>query len=96
MCNALTISRSWQLRARQSLHIFDNVLLFSLQVAPIIIPPKMPLPFIYRIVNAEGFNYGQCTSRVTLHNCDARACPGSTAPMTTRCHALITLMIPAA
>ncbi|PNH00895.1 Chloride channel protein CLC-d [Tetrabaena socialis] len=27
------------------------------EVAPIIIPPNMPLPFIYRIVNAEGFNY---------------------------------------
>ncbi|KAG2428447.1 hypothetical protein HXX76_011567 [Chlamydomonas incerta] len=29
----------------------------KVEVAPIIIPPNMPLPFIYRIVNAEGFNY---------------------------------------
>ncbi|KAL6760232.1 voltage gated chloride channel-domain-containing protein [Haematococcus lacustris] len=29
----------------------------KVEVAPIIIPPSMPLPFVYRIVNAEGFNY---------------------------------------
>ncbi|GIL88475.1 hypothetical protein Vretimale_15336 [Volvox reticuliferus] len=29
----------------------------KVEVAPILIPPNMPLPFIYRIVNAEGFNY---------------------------------------
>jgi hypothetical protein len=34
------------------------------QIAPIIIPPNMPLPFIYRIVNSEGFNYGELLSQV--------------------------------
>ncbi|KAG2483148.1 hypothetical protein HYH03_017993 [Edaphochlamys debaryana] len=29
----------------------------KVEVAPIVVPPNMPLPFIYRIVNAEGFNY---------------------------------------
>eukprot|EP00798_Chlamydomonas_sp_ICE-L_P020089 gene20090-26807_t len=29
----------------------------KVEVAPIIIPTNMPLPFIYRIVNAEGFNH---------------------------------------
>ena len=29
----------------------------KVEVAPITIPPNMPLPFIYRMVNAEGFNY---------------------------------------
>lgn len=28
-----------------------------IEVAPIVIPPNMPLPFIYRIVQAEGINY---------------------------------------
>jgi chloride channel 7 len=28
-----------------------------IEIAPIIIPPNMPLPFIYRIVQSEGFNY---------------------------------------
>lgn len=28
-----------------------------IEVAPIVVPPNMPLPFIYRIVQAEGINY---------------------------------------
>jgi CBS domain-containing protein len=38
----------------------------KVEIAPVTIPPNMPLPFIYRIVQGEGFNY---VPVVRYHGC---------------------------